>query len=569
MAKSASIPKLPPVGDEEMLESMGIVDPLIWVMNYRRLRGYPCVFDVGRIVRAASFDAMSPKEKGRWMTRHRPFLIQPLRDQSVYKVYEKGRQVGVSELSLTEELHFLKANPRTKWVHTFPREKQLLDFATTRIKPALDETPRMRALIGTPDQVMTKQIGESHLMLRSAWDANLGEGIDADGVTFDEKDRMKNGIEVAFKESLSSSSFGFMREVSTPTLPGRGVDVSYQKSCQYEWHVKCLKCGERQTVDYPDNVVQVKEIPVGAYELIEGTYEFRCRKQKCRGQLDRTQGEWIAKYPSRKMISGYWMPQSICLWHTATSIMQRKITYKFAQIWYNYVWGKVSSGDSVLVNHTDFETVCAGHTMYEVRTQGWARISVGIDWGHQNWVTVTGITDAGLKYLLACAVFDDDEKEPLLSVRRIDAFIRPFDPDIIVADAGYGKDRNSYLRKRYLDKFFACNYNPSDQRSRTFKPVWSDEGARLLVDRTMTLKDTCRSFKEHEFGLPSLDSNMMQHFEKHILALTLMKIEEDGEIYEVVESTGPDHLAHAFAYSKLGLERDEDEGMGDLGLGSW
>jgi hypothetical protein len=310
----------------------------------------------------------------------------------------------------------------------------------------------------------------------------------------------------------------------------------------------------------------MKDIPVGAFELEEGTYDFRCRKEKCRGLLDRLQGEWIAKYPSRKYISGYWMPQSICAWHSATAIMQKKLAYKFSQIWFNYVWGKTSSGDSVLLTHQDFEIVCAGHSMYSMRTKGWRKISIGIDWGSQNWVIVLGESEAGLKYVLAIAMFDDDEKEPLLSVRRIEQFIAPFDADIVVADAGYGKDRNSYLRKRYIDKFYACSYNPSDQRSRTFKPSWSDAGARVLVDRTMTLKDTCRAFKEREIGIPALDDRLVQTFEKHMLNLALMKIEEDGEIYEVVENTGPDHLAHALAYAKLGLEKDEDIPMGDLGF---
>jgi hypothetical protein len=561
------IPLPPGNSDEEILETLGEMDPLIWTMHCRRLKNYPCVFDVNRVIQKPEFQLLTPKERGRWLTRHRPFLIQPLRDESVYKVYEKGRQVGVSELSLTEELFFLKKNDNTKWIRTFPREKQLLDFATTRIKPAFKETPRMAKLLGVPDQVTTKKIGNSYLLLRSAWESDLGEGVDADGVTFDEKDRMKQGIEVAFKESLSSSRFGWMREVSTPTLPGRGVDASYQKSCQYEWHVRCVKCGERQIIDYPDNVVQMKDIPLGTVELEDGTYEFRCRKQDCRGELDRTRGEWIAKYPSRKYIAGYWMPQSICMWHSATSVMQRKIEYKFAQIWLNYVWGKPGGGDSILLTHQDFELVCAGYTMFSQRpTKGYQRVVGGIDWGSENWVVVLGQADNGLKYLLAAACFEDDEKEPLMSARRIEQFLAPFDCDLIVADAGYGKDRNSYMRKRYIDKFYACSYNPSDQRSRTFKPVWSEKGARVLVDRTIALKDMCRAFKEHEIGLPDLDSRIMQIFEKHLTALTVMKIEEDGEVFEVVENTGPDHLAHALAYAKLGLEKDEEDGFGDLGM---
>ena len=44
----------------------------------------------------------------------------------------------------------------------------------------------MRAIMGVPNQVQTKRLSNSFLLLRSAWESNLGEGIDADGVTFDE-----------------------------------------------------------------------------------------------------------------------------------------------------------------------------------------------------------------------------------------------------------------------------------------------------------------------------------------------------------------------------------------------
>ena len=180
--------------------------------------------------------------------------------------------------------------------NTFPRDKQLQDFSNTRIAQTLDETPRMAALLGVPNQTYTKRIHDSFLILRSAWESNLGEGVDADGVTLDEKDRMKDGIDIAFRESLSSSKFGLFREVSTPTLPGRGVDASWRKSDQHIWHVKCSKCGMEQPVEYPENFIQVKDYPLGATELPRDSWVYACRKLSCRGPLDRLHGRWICSF---------------------------------------------------------------------------------------------------------------------------------------------------------------------------------------------------------------------------------------------------------------------------------
>lgn len=532
--------------------SLAKADPLLWTMLYRRLKGQKYVFDLHHEMGKAIHEA-TPKQ----LLRHRPFLKQPLTDMSRHKVYKKARQVGVSELSITEVLWFLWSHPNKKWIYTFPRDKQLTDFSTTRIAEAFAETALMRGVIGIPNQIYTKRIGDSFLMLRSAWDSNLGEGIDADGVTFDEKDRMKEGIEVAFKESLSSSAWGLTREVSTPTLPGRGVDAPYALSCQYEWFVKCSKCGKRQTVDYPDNVVQMHEIPYGTSDIPEGTFEYRCRLDKCRGVLNRLDGEWVAAYPNRKDISGYWMPQTICAWLTASELMRKKGEYKFKQLFENYCLGRTSIGENVLLTHQNFEDCIAGYEMPNARGAEWNHIVAGIDWGHLNWVVIMGVNSVNnRKYLLNVAVFEDDQHNELNSVKQIDHFLEPFNPDVIVADAGYGKDRNSYLLKRYPGKVFACSYNTSDKSSRTFKPVWADKDSRVLVDRTMTLKNTCRTIMDKEIGFPIFDKRLGLLI-KHFLNLAPMKVEEDGDIYETIDKTGDDHLAHATNYALIALDKIE------------
>jgi hypothetical protein len=72
----------------------------------------------------------------------------------------------------------------------------------------------------------------------------------------------------------------------------------------------------------------------------------------------------------------------------------------------------------------------------------------------------------------------------------------------------------------------------------------------------MTLKNVCRAFKEREIGLPAFDQKLAL-FMRHFLNLAPLKIEEDGEIYETIESTGDDHLAHATNYAYIAMERLE------------
>ena len=448
--------------------------------------------------------------------------------------------------------------------NTFPRDKQLIDFSTTRVSAAFAESPRMAALMGVPNQVFTKRIGDSYWIFRSAWESNLGEGVDADGVTLDEKDRMRDKVEFAFKESLKSSRFGWFREVSTPTLPNHGIDVPFRASDQQVWMVKCEKCGDWQEITWKENIVQVKDFPLGCKELPAESYEFLCRKQKCRGKLDRVySGRWVARFPDREHIRGYHIPQLIAPWLSATRIMQDKIDLRFLDIWLCYVVGVPAGGELEMVTDEACAATCSGHQLFTSRTKDYEAVSVGVDWGQLNWVVVVGRNAINQRpYVLGIGIFEDTSKE-LESAEMVWNYIRSFVPDITIADAGYGKDRNSYLLRKLCPngdegKFYAQWYNPSQKSSRTFLAEWSDPArARVLVDRTLQLKNVCHAVKEREFGLPSLDIPQVQLLVRHLKSLAPFREidEETKQIVETIKSSGDDHLAHALASALLGLEK--------------
>lgn len=563
------VDKLPDTDIRGGLEELSSTDPAIWCAYKRRLKGTPLLFDNARRCNEAALQAliptMSPErfilERKARLLRHRPFLLQPLRDQHPHKVYEKARQVGVSELSLTEVIWFLNYN-EAKFVYTFPREAQLLTFNTTRITEAFNESPQMRKLIGQPFGALTKQIGKGYMILRSAWESNLGEGIDADGVVFDEKDRMKEGIDVAFKESLSSSKFGLIREVSTPTLPQRGVDKSFQVSDQHFWFVRCTKCGLKQEIRWPDNLLQLKDIPLGAKELEPDTYRYACKKASCRGDLDRLQGEWVAKFPERRSVRGYHISQLMAPWFTATDVMEKKIKHRFFQLWCNYVLGLPAQGETELVTDKNFEeaTVYLLDSLYTQKTADWRNISVGIDWGHFNWVVILGQNVHNNEcYIIGIKHFEDNSSKPLESVYEVDDYMDPFDPDITIADAGYGKDRNAFLLDKYgEEKFFACSYDSNSKGSRIFTPVWQKD--KLTVSRTIMLKTLCRDIARKKIGFPSTDNEgYVELLKTHLKALAPLLHqegeEENSEILEEITSKGPDHLAHALLYAYIGYDR--------------
>lgn len=571
--------RLPDGGVMDGLEAVAERDPVVWSMINRRVKGQPVVYDNSRRLTRESLGELAKRvviksdyedELHNRLLFHRPYQRDPLRDRHKHKVYQKGRQTGFTEVEANEVFHFLATHPGTKAVTTFPRDKQLIDFSNTRVAPAFSDSPRMARLAGVPSQVFTRRVGESYWLFRSAWDSNLGEGIDADMVVLDEKDRMRDKIEVAFKESLKSSRYGLFREISTPTLPNQGINAPFSASDQRVWMVRCSRCNEAQEITHTDNIVQVKDFPLGAKELPPESYDYLCRRQACRGKLDRVfTGEWVARHPDRQLIRGYHIPQLIAPWISATQVMQDKITMRFKELWLCYVCGIPASGELEMVSDEDFRRACAGHGLMAARpATGWSHVSVGIDWGQLNWVVVMGKSSVNQRtYIIGIAVIEDTDRE-LESAEKVYRYIMPFAPDVVIADAGYGKDRNALLLRRLCPtgtegRFWAQWYNASAKHGKTFVPEWSDEArARVTVDRTLTLKNVCRALKEPEFGIPSLEIREVQLLVQHLKSLAPFREidDETKEIVETVKSSGDDHLAHALASAILGMEKLEKSG---------
>lgn len=495
--------------------------------------------------------------------RHRPFLAYPLMVQPKVKGYKKSRQAGVSESSVTETLWMLDNFPVSA-VYTFPSPKQVEDFSNIRIKEALTNSVgnRLASLMGDPQNVTLRKIGQGALYLRSATNPKLGEGVDADLVVFDEIDRMKRGIGIAFKESLSASKYGWQRELSTPTLPGRGIDELWQKSNQMSWYVRCEACGTEQVLRYPDNILEVK--PLAPHEKIvpKGTYEYCCAKCKST-KINRWDGCWIPAYSGREDYVCFHINQLMCCWITADEIMQKKRDYRFPQLFWNYVLGETYASDNILLNDHALD-VCTDASMKAqvVRMPAYSYVSVGIDWGTFNWCAVFGQRADGRKDLLALKVTEDG-KEPLSSTKEIEDFIRPFKPDIIIADWGYGKDRVTYLVKRFPGRVYGCTYA---NESRMVKPRFSDEACTASVDRTGWLKTMANEFREQKVRIPTDEAlPLIGTYRQHLKSLAVMREEqEDGTILEKIEEMGDDHMAHATGYALIGFEYREQKGTSDF-----
>lgn len=513
----------------------------IWAMKHKTIKGAPTTF-------------VSSKNK----FKHRPWQQQILDDTHPNKVIEKSRQLGMSEVGLTEVLHFLITRETTKAMYIFPRDQQMADFSKSRIAPVLINSEYFQNIIDKKlDSVATKKLNDSWLFMRSGWGSALGEGTDIDFLAIDEYDRMKEGVELAFKEGLSASKYGWIRRWSTPTVPGRGINGLINKSDQMRYMWKCEHCGEYQYLTFQDNLIQVNPKGVNpiTQEIEDGTFIIGCKK--CKHELNRFGlGEWVPLYPSIKETRGYHISQLDAVWISADDIMRRKFNYSSKQLFYNYVIGEPFTSEGIQVTEADLKASIRLPQEVMARTQQYLGIVAGIDWGEISYMAVLGLKPNGALDLLNLYTVQDDSKTPLKSVAYFCAILRAYQPNLIIADAGYGADRNTYGYTQFPNSFYACRWvTQKDATSRTkFMDQWTESSREVTVDKTLSIQRVLHSFKGRLIGLfPWCEKLSMLAL--HLQNTVIMDEESEGLIYQRATRTGADHFVCAIAYALIGVNK--------------
>lgn len=513
----------------------------LWALKYKAIKNKPTVFN-------------SKTNK----YARRPWQIQILDDPHDNIVIQKSRQLGLSETGMTKILHFLDVNKNTKAVYTFPRDQQMKEFSNTRVKPALQVGKHMQNLVSKEqDSVSLKKIGTSYLFMRSAWGSALGEGVDADAVYFDEYDRMKDNVELAFQESLKSSRFHIMSRWSTPTIPGRGVNRLYDTSDKNQWLWKCPHCQKLQLITLEDNIVQTKsgfdslvdDIPDNSYDII-------C--SHCKLPLNRMEAEglWVPQNPSRIEIRGYFISQLDAPWISATDIMRRQKNYTSKQLFYNYVLGYPYSSEGLIINDQDVRLAIKLKGPTLSRTSEYSLIVAGIDWGSVNWMVILGIKGNGTIDLLDIYWFKDNPFKPLEPVMHMAAILKAYQPNLIVADAGYGSDRNSYMYQQFPSALYSCKFLTVKNAMSSIKFInqWNKNAREVTVDKTTVVQRMLHTVKAQSINLFKYDDKIAI-FTKHLKNIRIMDMEDGGEVYQIATRVGPDHLACALTYALIGKDK--------------
>lgn len=362
---------------DELTYILTQLNPSSYLLKNHRVKNHPITFHV------SGHDSTRAQA-------HRPWQVDLINDQHPDKAVMKSRQLGLSEIGVAEMIHFadIHSYAAVKCLYTFPTNRQMEEFVSTRLNPVLQEGYYATILDPKEDSLKKKKIRDSFMIFRSASKGASVEGVDIDYLSLDEYDRVNASAEISAVESMSSSQFQILRRWSTPTVPDYGIHALFTQSDQRVYMHRCDSCGLRQQLDYEKNIECLDEdgVDVLAKTVKDGTFRFIC--QKCGKPLDRWyNGEWVAKYGDRTAdgggTRGYLITQMNAVWISADELKRKELKAKSKQHFYNYVLGNPYQDVALAVKDDDILKNRRDHLHKPLKNRGDYRfISVGIDWGY-------------------------------------------------------------------------------------------------------------------------------------------------------------------------------------------
>lgn len=185
------------------------------------------------------------------------YQVKILKDQSREKVIRKCSQVGITELSVRNALAKCALIKGFVVGYTMPTFTMANVLMRTRVDPIISESAYLSSMIHpTLDNADLKAFTNgSFIHMKGSQTGSTALSVKMDMLVHDEVDASDPEILALYQSRLTHSIYKEKIMLSTPTLPGRGIDSMFAHSRRHFNMVKCEHCNEWFAPSYYDHVV--------------------------------------------------------------------------------------------------------------------------------------------------------------------------------------------------------------------------------------------------------------------------------------------------------------------------
>ena len=511
--------------------------------------------------------------------REHAFLREPLLDPAPEIVVMKGAQLGFTTVAIIRALHFLTEIGGTV-IYSFPTASDVSDFTQERINPLIRQTPYLAARIVDVNSVKQKQFlvaddaplahwrslpsafrpagafARSTIHFTGSSSVTDPVSTPADMLIHDEEDLSDPRIIAQFTSRLDHSRYGAKFRLSTPRLPGAGIDRTWQASDQRHWLIRCPGCRAEFELAFAGGPWAYANVVPETLEEWRQSRTARYVCHLCGRELtaeDRANGRWEAYAPGARA-HGYAVSQLAAPWVSAARIWERYEANGWQQDFWNLVMGLPWQSEALGFTREGLigRDGRGGLTVQdrELGNSLDGRRFLGIDpGGVHDWQLQEVTPDGGVHLIALGTAADWAELDQVMAVWR---------PDTVVVDGAYDPTK---VRE------FAAKWNtPSGRRvwvawygSNARAGIrWDEATGDVTADREALLSDTADELNAHALDLPRFDASpLYERLIAHLVASQKIPIWVKGlETQRVLDhyewhEVGPDHQFHCAAYARL------------------
>jgi len=482
----------------------------------------------------------------------REYIRQVIRDTSDEIVIPKAAQTAFTVTFLVRTLQWITER---RWNHLYllPLKTGAIPFVQARIDPMIDASPYLRGKFKTVDNRLHKQAEGINLYIRGTnIDRELQE-IPVDCEVWDERDRMvEDNLEDA-RHRMDGSEIQKLTILSTPTVPGHGVDSedAWWASDQHRWEIPCPGCSRYQVLNFEDNLKLGDKAEDCVLECAHCHHNFVDGERRGLNK----DGRWVPQNPDGKK-RGYHVSQ----FNSPTQPLEKIVEGYFLgqsnarklRSFYNNSLGipYVAHGDQLTPEILD-KCILPGYTMGGIPDSA---IYIGIDVGATIHVT------AYTKFREQFKLWD---MKILREWNEVDNYLSRLSNFMCVCDAHPEKRAARDLSLKYQGRFwlgFEMD-RPQTQEIAVWHPQKIGEAGKVVIDRTMAFDQVIKDFLDGNVILPPNARELGEHMPKrpyngyYAHMTQMVRVEEEDLQGRIVakwkKNRNPDHWHHSAMFARI------------------
>lgn len=449
-------------------------------------------------------------------------------------VLMKSTQVGVSTWAIRWAL-FHADTARMNGLYIFPTSKDVWDFSDARINPAIKGseylTSRMRP--DDPNNKGLKRIGLGYVYFRGSESVHGLDSVDGDHMVLDEYDTLNHANLPHAEQRLEGSLYGFTRRVGVPSIPDWGIAKLYERTDKRQWHVRCESCGDRQPLDFYENVDVDRVIRI-------------CRR--CDASLEHVIpfGEWVAEHPDRGT-RGYHFARLNLPRLNLRAMIDRSTdqTASVKQVFWNKDLGLPYAPEEGRLSETALEAATRPDLFMQPGYVGSQLVTMGIDVASVRPLSIRISAHAGDGSKRALFIGSVDAASDRALHAELDDLMCRYSVNMAVIDHLPEGRFGRTFAERHAGRVYVCSY--SDTLKGDVLRV--DDEARSVVVRRVDAMDGMMALVRAQRNLLPIDAPPTYRDEMKAPIRIVEAREEEGKDPKVrYISTGPDDYAHAEVY---------------------